>query len=134
KQYTELTQDFHLIPVSVGDVLPLQQVTFQQGNDVLMSESYAALDSLVEMMKANPGMEIELAGHTDNVGNPASLVSLSQDRVMTVKRFLIEKGIDAKRITGKGYGPEKPIVKNDTEENRNKNRRVEFKITRLRTR
>jgi outer membrane protein OmpA-like peptidoglycan-associated protein len=82
-------------------------------------------------MEANPHVEIELAGHTDNRGSFQQLMSLSQKRVNKVKSYLVSKGIKAKRITGKGYGGSKPIASNESEETRLLNRRVEFTIKKL---
>ena len=79
-------------------------------------------------MKVNPKVEIELAGHTDNRGLHAHNVKLSRARVEKVKEYLISKGIEAKRIEGKGYGGIKPIAENDAEDTRKLNRRVEFTI------
>lgn len=129
--YKEIEKIFHLTPISIGEVLALQNVFFKKGKAALKTESYAELDRLVNLMNQNPSIEIELSGHTDNVGNPDALLKLSRERVETVKRYLVQKGISAKRIKGKGYGSEQPLLKNDTEENRKKNRRVEVKITRV---
>jgi outer membrane protein OmpA-like peptidoglycan-associated protein len=73
-------------------------------------------------------VEIELSGHTDNRGSYRALMDLSQKRVNQVKQYLISKGIEARRITGKGYGGTRPVASNDTEETRQLNRRVEFTI------
>ncbi|MBX2947130.1 MAG: OmpA family protein [Cyclobacteriaceae bacterium] len=128
--YTESKKDLLLVPIEVGEAIALNNVFFEQGKPVLKPESYPELDRLVIILKENPTMEIMLSGHTDNVGNPTSLLALSQARVGAVKDYLVKNGIAAGRITGKGYGSEKPLVKNDTEENRKMNRRVEFKVTR----
>jgi outer membrane protein OmpA-like peptidoglycan-associated protein len=127
--YTELHKDLFLVPIEIGEAIQLNNVFFEQGRPILKSESFPELDRLVQILKDNPGIEIELGGHTDNVGNPSSLQVLSQDRVTTVKNYLVKNGIETSRITGKGYGPSIPLVKNDTEEHRRMNRRVEFKIT-----
>jgi outer membrane protein OmpA-like peptidoglycan-associated protein len=82
-------------------------------------------------MKANPHIEIELAGHTDSRGSFRQLMSLSQQRVNKVKSYMVSKGVASKRIIGKGYGGSKPIASNDTEETRMLNRRVEFTIKKL---
>ncbi len=126
--YIEFSKDLFLVPLEAGEALQLNNVFFEQGRPLLKTESYPELDRLVAIMKENPSMSIELSGHTDNNGNPSSLVVLSQERVKAVKNYLVEHGIAANRITGKGYGGAKPLVKNDSEENRRKNRRVEFKI------
>lgn len=128
-QYTEIQKDLFLVPIEVGESIQLNNVFFEQGRPILKIQSYPELDRLVTIMKENPTIKIELEGHTDNVGNPTSLLKLSQDRVLAVKAYLERKGIAKDRVTGKGYGGAKPIAPNDTEENRQRNRRVEFKIT-----
>ena len=126
--YTEVKRNLLLVPIEVGEAIQLNNVFFEQGKPILKGESLPELDRLVQIMNENPTMEIELAGHTDNIGNPSSLIVLSQNRVGAVKKYLVSKGINAARITGQGYGSKQPLVKNDTEENRGKNRRVEFRI------
>ena len=79
-------------------------------------------------LQLNTSIKIELAGHTDNRGIPSQNVKLSQARVDKVKSYLVSKGIEGKRISGKGYGGSKPIASNETEETRQLNRRVEFTI------
>jgi outer membrane protein OmpA-like peptidoglycan-associated protein len=127
--YQEIEKDLYLVPIEVGQSISLNNVFFQQGKPVLKSESFPELDRLWQILTDNPKMEIELGGHTDNVGSRTLLVKLSLDRVETVKKYLTDKGISAKRISGHGYGPDLPREKNDTEEHKIKNRRVEFKIT-----
>ena len=110
--------------------LPIYNVFFQQSRAILKSESFPELDRLVEIMNENPSIGIELSGHTDNVGNRDALIKLSDDRVAAVKVYLEEKGIKKGRIAGRGYGGSRPIAPNDTNENRQRNRRVEVTITR----
>jgi outer membrane protein OmpA-like peptidoglycan-associated protein len=129
-EYTEMQKDLFLVKIEVGETLQLNNVFFEQGRPVLKSQSYPELDRLVTVMNDNPKMNIELGGHTDNVGAASALLKLSQDRVEAVKKYLESKGISSSRITGKGYGAKQPREKNDTEEHRKMNRRVEFKITR----
>lgn len=129
RTYTEMQKDLYLVPIEIGEAIQLNNVFFEQGRPLLKPESYPELDRLVQILKDNPTMEIELSGHTDNVGNPNALLTLSQERVTTVKNYLVKNGIHGSRITGKGYGASQPLVKNDTEEHRRMNRRVEFKIT-----
>jgi len=73
-------------------------------------------------------MEIEIYGHTNNIGPHDQLVELSKNRANTVKDYIVNKGIDKKRIKAIGHGPDKPIASNETEAGRKKNQRVEFKI------
>ncbi|HMR55803.1 MAG TPA: OmpA family protein, partial [Cyclobacteriaceae bacterium] len=96
---------------------------------ILKPQSFPELDRLAQILEENPSIKIELQGHTDNVGNKVALQELSENRVMAVRTYLVNKGVKKDRITGKGFGPNKPIAPNDTEENRQRNRRVEFQIT-----
>jgi len=129
QSYTEMEKDLYLIPIEIGESIPLNNVFFEQGKPILKKESFSELDRLAQILLDNPNIEIQLNGHTDSQGNKTALINLSIDRVGVVKKYLIDKGISAKRIAGKGFGPDKPIAPNDTEENRRKNRRVEFEIT-----
>lgn len=124
----ELEMNFRLQPVEVGTLVTLKNILFIQGTPELLPESYAELNLVVEFLKANPQVEIELSGHTDNRGSYRALLELSQKRVNRVKSYLVSKGINPKRITGKGYGGTKPVASNDSEETRQLNRRVEFTI------
>lgn len=128
-EYKEVDKDLLLVPIEVGGTILLNNVFFVQGRAILKPESFPELDRLVTIMNENPSIKIELGGHTDNVGNKAALVKLSEDRVVAVKAYLESKGIKKDRISGKGYGDTQPIAPNDTNENRQRNRRVEFKIT-----
>lgn len=128
-EYQELNKDLLLVPIEVGGTILLNNVFFVQGKALLKPESYPELDRLVQIMMENPAIRIELEGHTDNVGNKAALLKLSEDRVQAVKTYLEGKGIKKDRITGKGYGDSRPIAPNTSNENRQRNRRVEFKIT-----
>jgi outer membrane protein OmpA-like peptidoglycan-associated protein len=129
-QYTEIEKDLFLAPIEEGETIQLNNVFFEQGRPLLKSQSFPELDRLVELMQENPTVKIELAGHTDNVGNKEALMKLSQDRVLAVKTYLEKKGIKKDRIDGKGYGATQPIALNNSEANRQRNRRVEVRITR----
>lgn len=112
----------------VGESIPLKNVSFARGKSDLESSSNKELNRLVTMLKQHPDMKIELSGHTDNRGSTKLNQKLSEDRVASVKKYLVSKGIKRSRIVGKGYGGSKPIADNRTEETRKLNRRVEFKI------
>ena len=116
------------MPIEVGETIQLNNVFFEQGKPILKSQSFPELDRLFQIMQENPSVQIELGGHTDNVGNKEALMKLSQDRVIAVKAYLEKRGIKDNRIEGKGYGPTQPIAANNTEADRQKNRRVEVKI------
>ena len=124
----DLEMHFKLQPVEVGTTVNLKNVLFAQAKTDILPESYPELDLVVNFLKENPKVKIELMGHTDGRGVHADNVRLSQQRANKVKEYLESKGIDAKRITGKGFGGTKPIASNDTEESRRMNRRVEFVI------
>ena len=124
----QLEMNFRLQQIEIGATVNLKNVLFQQSTALLLIESSDELNMVVDFMKANPKVEIELAGHTDNRGLHAHNVKLSRQRVEKVKEYLTGKGIEAKRITGKGYGGIKPIAENDAEDTRKLNRRVEFTI------
>jgi len=83
----------------------------------------------VKILRDYPTVEILIGGHTDNQGDPALNLKLSEDRVEAVKKYLVSKGIDAKRLTTQGFGGTQPIANNEQEETRRFNRRVEFTIT-----
>jgi outer membrane protein OmpA-like peptidoglycan-associated protein len=86
------------------------------------------LDELVAYLNRKDDERIEIGGHTDNVGKPASNLKLSLDRANAVRDYLIGKGINPERLTAKGYGMTEPIAENNTEEGRAQNRRTEVKI------
>jgi len=106
----------------------LDKVYFNLGQAVILQESYEQLDNLAAYLNAHPDLKIQVEGHTDNQGDPAANQKLSLERAFNVRRYLVEKGVDGKRIRFKGYGSSRPVSPNDTEENRSRNRRVEYKI------
>ncbi|MFZ6014583.1 MAG: OmpA family protein [Bacteroidota bacterium] len=128
-EYGELKKDLLLVPIEIGESIQLKNVFFVQSKSDLKTESYPELDRLVQIMKDNPSIEIILEGHTDNRGDAAANLALSEKRVQAVKNYIVSKGVSEKRIVGKGYGGTRPVALNDTEANRQMNRRVEFKIT-----
>jgi outer membrane protein OmpA-like peptidoglycan-associated protein len=109
----------------------LKNVLFAQTKADILPESFPELDLVVHFLQTNPNVRIELSGHTDNRGIHGDNVKLSLQRVNKVKDYLVSKGVESRRITGKGYGGTKPIASNDSEESRKMNRRVEFTIKRF---
>ncbi len=105
-----------------------KNLEFETGKSVIRQTSYSSLNELAELMKKKPSFKLLIEGHTDNVGSAASNMKLSENRANAVKLYLTEKGVDAARITSKGYGLTKPIASNKTAEGRQKNRRVEFTV------
>ena len=111
-----------------SNLFRLDKVYFSTGQANILPESYQQLDGLVEMMKKNNQLKIRVDGHTDNVGDTELNKKLSLDRAFNVRQYLIDKGIAGERVHFKGFGDTKPIAPNDSEENKRKNRRVEFVI------
>ncbi len=120
--------------VQVGDagIKILQRVEFATSSDKIQgAKSFQVLDAVVGAMKGHPDIFLlEVAGHTDNAGSAADNRVLSQKRADAVVAYVVSKGIDAKRLQAKGYGPDKPMADNKTILGRQKNRRVEFNILR----
>jgi OmpA-OmpF porin, OOP family len=106
----------------------LDDVNFETGKAVLMPESFPVLDELVALLVRKDDERIEIGGHTDNVGKPAANMVLSMDRAKSVMAYIISKGIDATRLTAKGYGMTMPVADNKTAEGKAQNRRTEVKI------
>lgn len=122
----DINKTQELFQSEVGKAIVLEGIVFETGKSDILPESEVILNQALKTFKDNPGVEVEISGHTDNVGNKKKNQKLSLDRANSVKKWLTDRGIDGKRITTKGYGPDKPIAPNDTPENKQKNRRIEF--------
>lgn len=114
--------------INIGTTFVLRNVQFEQSSYVLLAESSTELDKLVLAMKNNPLRRIDVAGHTDNVGDPRLNLSLSENRAKVVAAYLVRRGIADGRITTTGYGGTRPVADNSRESERAKNRRVEVTI------
>ncbi|GAB4036254.1 OmpA family protein [Spirosoma jeollabukense] len=121
-------KDLKLASIEPGHVVPLNNIFFDTGKSELRPESAPELDRLVITLNEFPKMTIEMRGHTDNTGSNEINNKLSQDRADAVREYFISKGIEPDRIASKGFGETKPVATNDSEEGRQKNRRVEFVI------
>jgi len=113
---------------SKGGTVVLNHLIFEQGKAVINPKSFQELDELVAMMKDSPKVEIQLEGHTDNQGNPEANLKLSQSRVDAVKKYLTSRGISKSRVKTKAFGGSQPVSRENTEEARAKNRRVEMRV------
>ena len=120
-----------LVALRKAMVLQLRNIHFDHNSYDLTSSSFEELDRLVKLMQDNPSMHIEVAAHTDDVGNETYNLRLSQKRGEAARKYLIRNGVQPERIVAKGYGKTKPLVPNDSEENRAINRRVEFTINEI---
>lgn len=121
--------DVPMQPIDTGSVIELKNVFFETAKFDLKPESKAELNKLVAFLNSNKTMHGELSGHTDNVGEKKMNMTLSLNRAKAVYDYLVANGIDAKRLTYKGFGDTRPKVKNDSDANRAINRRTEFKVT-----
>ena len=101
-------------------------VAFEPERTDLLPTSLPVLDQVIVVLRDNPAVRLEIAGYTDNSGEAPRNQELSQKRADAVKAYLVSKGIDAARLTSKGFGQDAPVADNATPEGREKNRRVEF--------
>jgi outer membrane protein OmpA-like peptidoglycan-associated protein len=101
-------------------------INFDTGKSTIKPESKSIIEQIVQMLKANPDLKLSIEGHTDNVGNPMSNKTLSEERAKSVVAAIVDQGIGIERLSPSGYGQDRPIGDNKTEEGRAKNRRVEL--------
>jgi outer membrane protein OmpA-like peptidoglycan-associated protein len=127
-EYREIKKDLYLAPIEVNQTIRLNNIFFETAKSELKSESFAELDRVVKFLKDNENIQISINGHTDNVGADSYNLTLSDNRAKSVMTYITSKGIEAMRISSKGYGKTKPVASNDTEEGKQLNRRVEFTI------
>ena len=120
-----------LKPLEIGETIGLSNIFFETNKSIIKTESFDELDNLANALQKNISMKIYITGHTDNKGNDAANLKLSEERVKSVISYLITKKIDKSRLSGKGFGSKKPIATNETDEGRFKNRRVEFTIEKM---
>ena len=110
--------------------LPMSyELHFNTASQTLTAASSEELRNVVETLKAHPGAKAEIAGYTDNAGNDAYNMKLSQERAMATMNRIASMGIDKSRLTAEGYGESHPVADNATAEGRERNRRVEIRIT-----
>jgi OmpA-OmpF porin, OOP family len=117
------------IVVTETEIEILDMVYFEYNKAVIEKESYDILDALAKTLEGNPAIRlVEIQGHTDERGNDAYNLELSDRRAKSVQQYLVEKGIDAKRLTAQGYGETQPLINERSERAYQKNRRVAFLI------
>ncbi|MAT40345.1 MAG: hypothetical protein CL946_12155 [Ectothiorhodospiraceae bacterium] len=112
----------------IDKIVVMQNLEFELGSAEYLTVDSESIIRAYEALKAAPELKIEISGHTDSTGDYQSNLDLSLERARTIRDLLIRKGISADRIVAKGYGPDRPIAPNDTEEGRARNRRIQFKI------
>lgn len=132
--YSEV-RDFRPIAMNVdlekaraGSIAILKNIFFDVDKYALKDKSVPELQKIIQFLKENPSIRLEISGHTDNTGSATYNRQLSDKRARSVYQYLLDQGIDPARLTPRGYGPDQPVAKNDTEEGRMLNRRIEFKI------
>jgi outer membrane protein OmpA-like peptidoglycan-associated protein len=126
--YREIHKDLYLVPIEIGQVVRLNNVFFDFDKWDLRPESFVELDRVVKLLRDNPAIEIEMSAHTDSYGSDEYNFKLSDNRARSVMEYILSKGIAGNRVISHGYGETVPVAPNDTPENRQLNRRVEFKI------
>lgn len=117
-----------LTPLRKGSSLLLHNILFELNSADLNIVAFEELNRIIELLQKNPQLRISIDAHTDNVGTVVYNKLLSEKRANSVVKYLVENGIEKDRLEAKGWGMERPIATNETEEGRNKNRRVEFTI------
>lgn len=120
--------DVYLDPVEAGATGILNNIFFDYNKFELKERSITELEKVHRFLQENPFIKIEISGHTDNAGTPAYNLQLSQRRAQSVSDYLIQHGVESSRILQKGYGATKPLKPNDSEVNRQVNRRIEFRV------
>ena len=121
-------EDIDPSKVVEGQILASHDLLFDYAKSIIRSDSYKELDKIARLMKKNSKMVIELSAHTDAIGGYSANLKLSDDRANSARQYLLSKGIDGSRITAKGYGETTPVGDNTSEEGRQLNRRVEFRV------
>ena len=127
----EFYREVKLSPIAIGTSAALRNVYFNSNEANLLPASLNELQKLVQFLKLNPQVSIELSGHTDHTGSPKHNLELSLKRAQAVQRYLIEQQIPAARIQAQGYAATQPLASNETEDGKRMNRRTEFKILSL---
>jgi outer membrane protein OmpA-like peptidoglycan-associated protein/tetratricopeptide (TPR) repeat protein len=120
--------DMTVQKIEVGKSYRVNDIKYATNSAAITKSSEYIVDELIGFLNENPTVKIRVGGHTDSRGNAADNMKLSNDRALTVKEYMQGHGINGSRLTHQGFGPEKPLATNDTEEGRAQNRRTEFVI------
>ena len=117
------------VVVTASSITIAEKIQFSTGSSEILPVSFSLVDEIAKVLADNPQIElIEIDGHTDSTGTAAINRKLSQQRAEAVLKYISGKGVGGKRLVAKGFGPDKPIADNKTDDGREKNRRVEFNI------
>ncbi|MBL7920053.1 MAG: OmpA family protein [Bacteroidia bacterium] len=128
-EYKEITQDLLITPIEAGQSISINNIFFDFDKAELKKESYYELDRLVKLFKEYPALQVEISGHTDNVGSKKYNDQLAYRRAEAVSKYIKNKlGVNETQVTLKSYGETQPVASNATAKGRQINRRVEFKV------
>ena len=131
KTTTIVDKEIFLMPVEEGVTVEIRNVFFNANSAYVKPQSYKELDKVVAFLEVNNGIEIEIGGHTNGLCQDNFCVQLSEKRAISVREYIVSKGIPSNRIKYKGYGKSDPIADNSTSEGRKQNQRVELKILKV---
>lgn len=131
EESTSVTKDIYMQPIEVGLTVRLKNIYFDFDKTTLKRESFVELNKVVDFLKRNSKIEIEISGHTDSKGSDDYNLTLSQGRSQSVVDYIISQGINGARLTAQGYGEGKPVDTNDTPAGQANNRRVEFTVLKM---
>ncbi|HNW97563.1 MAG TPA: OmpA family protein [Bacteroidales bacterium] len=126
---TNVKVDFDIKPIAVGETYKLNDIYFDYGSFELSENSKLIIDGFIDFLNDHPNIKVAIHGHTDNISGTDFNMTLSENRAKSVYDYIAGKGIDAARLSYKGFGLTQPVASNDTEQGRAKNRRTEFVIT-----
>ncbi len=128
KDFEPIILNIELEKVAVGSVAVLNNIFFEFDSYQINNRSIPELQKVISFMKENSEVRIEIGGHTDNIGGEAYNQTLSTQRAQAVMNYLVEQGVSDQRLISRGYGSTKPVSSNETEEGRQLNRRIQFRI------
>ena len=131
KVFKEIKRDILLEPILSGAKIILENIYFELDSYALLPESKYELQRVEDFMNKNPKIKVEISGHTDSIGSDEYNMDLSRKRAESVMKYISDHGIDPGRLEAKGYGKTRRIDLSETEEGRQKNRRVEFEILKI---
>lgn len=117
-----------VLQTKLRDILAARHIEFTTGSAILTPRGVAVLEELLPLVQAEANTRIEIQGHTDNVGDGASNLRLSEARAQTTRAYLVKRGVTAERLTAKGFGDANPVADNATLEGRQKNRRIDLVV------
>lgn len=123
-----VVRDLYVVPLEVGQSIRLNNIFFESGLATLSQDSFHELNRILPYFEKFQNLKIEISGHTDAVGSDEANKLLSEERANSVREYLIKNGVQPDKIEAIGYGESSPVATNDTDEGRQLNRRVEFKV------